>query len=157
MTLNIQSISEGFFSKLNLRIQCAAYFFSGCSLLFLHVFFFFFQGRQMKKRLPRSADGEDNTPCPPSPPTLACWSLLTSLPAPHALPATTTVMRWKNRTEAGLPAASRPLFIYQVCTSMLVRNVQRRTHHIVKSQTQKAKQGVGAVCWLNVRSLVDNK
>lgn len=149
MTLNIQPVSEGFYSKINLHIVCAAYFFCG-------FFFCFLQGRQMKKRLPRSADGEDNTPCPPSPPTFACWSLLTSLPAPHALPATTTVMRWKNKTEAGLWAASRPLFIYQVCKSM-VRNVQRRTHHIVKSQTQKAKQGVGAVCWLNVSSLVDNK
>lgn len=139
---------RAFFPRLNLCILGAAYF--SCVFCFL-------QGRQMKKPLPRSADGEDNTRCPPSRQTFACWSLLTNLPAPPALPATTIVMRWKNKTEAGLRAASRPLFIYQVCTSMLVRNVQRRTHHIVKSQTQKAMQEVGAVCWLNVSSLVDNK
>lgn len=146
MIPNTQPISETFFPRLNRCILGAAYF----SCLFC-----LSQGRQTKKPLPRSADGEDNTRCPPSPATLACWSL-TSLPAPPASPATTALMRWKNQTKAALRAASRPLFIYQVCTSMLVRNVQRRTHHIVKSQTQKAKQKVGAVCWLNVSSLVGN-
>lgn len=126
---------------------------SGCSSLFLHSLLF--QVRQMKKPLPRSADGEDNTPCLASRPTLACWSL-TNLPVPPNMPIITIVMRWKNKIEAGLQAAWRLLFIYQVRTSMLMRNAQKRIHQLVKSQNQKAKQEVVAVCWLNVSSPVDN-
>lgn len=62
------------------------------------------------------------------------------------MPIIIIAMRWKNKIEAGLQAAWRPLFIYQVCTSMLMRNVQKRIHQIVKSQNQKAEQEVIAVC-----------
>lgn len=106
-----------------------------------------FQVRQTKKPLLRSADGEDSTPCPSSPPTLACWSH-TSLPVPPDMPIITIAMRWKSKKKAGLQAAWRPPFIYQVCKIMLMRNAQKRIHQLAQRGKTKAKPG-GVAVWLN--------
>lgn len=118
---------------------------SGCSSLFS--LSLLFQVRQMKKPLLRSADGEDSTPCPSSPPTLACWSH-TSLPVPPDMPIITIAMRWKSKKKAGLQAAWRTPFIYQVCKIMLMRNAQKRIHQLAQRGKTKARPG-GVAVWLN--------
>lgn len=62
------------------------------------------------------------------------------------MPIIIIAMRWKSKIEAALQAAWRPLFIYQVCKNMLMRNAQKRLQQLVKRKKTKAKQGDGAVC-----------